>query len=390
MTMLLDTIQTAAPPKSRRAAPLLVPKGPSVERILRDRIKARSNVRLMLGTVVGFAAVFLAGDLILSRIPLPAVYGSRNHAIEKLTLLDSLPVTPDAAFLGCSYQWNAIRPHVVDEVVAARIGRNIVSANIAASSASGWTQWLMVRRMVESGRVPKVVYLDVGPIALQSEGRSYLINGLRALGEWRDVTDAAGVSFDVLGESVAAAALASFHRWEDVNMMTHKVILGAPLVPHLKLVTDDRGWGEWRGRQHLPEDTTTANLDWAAGAVEKISTHVGGGSAADNLHVKALGRAIDLLQGRGVAVRLLEMPVASVADPRISPQGNAAYLDLVAVLEAEHSIPILRVPPDLVSDSDFYDAGHLNPSGAAKFSRWLAGDVAKTLHPLLSVAQTPN
>ncbi len=366
-------------PGSRRTR-LVVPSGPHLDRFPARIPDRRKNLRLFWTMAAGFVGTFLIGDVILSLAPLPAVYGSRNHSLDKLRLFESFSPTPDVLFLGCSYEWTGISPRVVDATLAERFSLPATSFNLSASSASGWTQFLMVRRLLETGRLPKVMYLDVGPIALQSTGRAYLINGLRALGDFRDIPDAATVNAEVLGEAIPTSLFRSYHRWEDVRMIAHSLVIGAPLVPKLKLITDDRGWAEWTGKRTMPGDPDAANLDWVAGAVERVATGVGEWPAERNIHVQGLRRAVERLRTAGVGVRLVEMPVSSVADPRLQTRGNASYEELLAAVVADNSIPVLRVPHGLFNDDDFFDAGHLHPAGAAKFSVWLAGDVAAALN----------
>ena len=48
-------------------------------------------------------------------------------------------------------------------------------------------------------------------------------------------------------------------------------------------------------------------------------------------------------------------------------------------MTADRHNPIVRPPEDFVDDDDFFDPSHMNGSGAEKFSRWLAQDVADAL-----------
>ncbi|MCH7632786.1 MAG: hypothetical protein IIB59_06200 [Planctomycetes bacterium] len=86
-----------------------------------------------------------------------------------------------------------------------------------------------------------------------------------------------------------------------------------------------------------------------------------------------------MLEAAGVEVRLLEIPVASIAAPWDRPAGNAPYQAVIQEVTAGRCNPIVRPPPDLVDDEDFFDPAHMNGSGAEKFSQWLSQDVAHAL-----------
>jgi lysophospholipase L1-like esterase len=96
----------------------------------------------------------------------------------------------------------------------------------------------------------------------------------------------------------------------------------------------------------------------------------------------ALRRTVQLLTAAGVEVRLLEMPMASVAAAWDRHDGNEAYREWIRTATAGLGVSTVRTPNGLVVDADFFDPVHLNADGALKFSRWLARDVATALEEL--------
>ena len=143
--------------------------------------------------VLGFFCTFLAGDFLLARLRLPPVSGGQSECRRKWERFARLSTVPDVAFLGCSFEWCGISPDTVDHEVARLTGLSITSVNLAAAQASLVTQSLLVRRMVESGRLPKVVYLGVGPLAADDSRHDWLATGLTVLGDTRDLPLAASV-----------------------------------------------------------------------------------------------------------------------------------------------------------------------------------------------------
>ena len=104
----------------------------------------------------------------------------------------------------------------------------------------------------------------------------------------------------------------------------------------------------------------------------------------------ALRRTIETLAAAGVEVRLLEMPMASVAAPWDRHDGNEGFRDWLRTASSGLDVAIVRVPDGLIVDSDFFDPVHLNAQGAAKFSTWLARDVSRTLSQSLADARASN
>jgi len=88
---------------------------------------------------------------------------------------------------------------------------------------------------------------------------------------------------------------------------------------------------------------------------------------------------IRMLRDRGVEVRLLALPHASTSLAESDPGKNKRYRRFVNRLIAETGVALFHPPDCLLSDQDYFDDGHLFPTGAAKLSRWLAHDVAETL-----------
>lgn len=379
----IETFAPVVAPPVRRTAPLLVPAGPRVEELLSPRARTRKNLRRAIGVTAGFVLVLLSGDAILSRIPWPDLYGSRNLSHATWERFAHSSDSFDVLYLGCSYEWYGINPRVVDAEVARLGDRPIKSLNLSSSAASMVTNHLIARRVVESGRLPRLVYLDISPDATDVTRRNWIRHGLRSLGQMRDLPIAASVGSDVFLETLLSATFRSYGRWDDAGIAAGRAVLAAPMNPKLKMRFDDRGWAEWIGGDR--------ELRQPPGP--PAVPHPGSGSEASDgfdVNAVALRRTVELFRSVGVELRFLEMPMSSVAAPWDRHDGNEAYQDWLRTATAGLDVSTVRIPQGVIVDSDFFDPVHLNSQGAAKFSTWLAQDIARGPDQPPAIAQVSN
>ncbi|MBI1826210.1 MAG: hypothetical protein HY287_10365 [Planctomycetes bacterium] len=342
----------------------------------RNVVAATTPLRRAASMTVGFIAAFIAIDFTLDRIPLPHIYGSRNMARWKCEMYERSVHPPDVAFIGCSYEWCGISPMIVDNEVRNSTGREAHSLNLSASAASSLTQFLIARRVVESGHAPRLVYLGVNPATLDASRRNWQINGLRALGAPRDLPLSWESTPEVFLEGVRTALFHSYRSWDDVRIMAGRFLLAAPLNPVAKLRDHDDGWAEWVGDDRHPKVLQQPESG------DESGIHVDGFTGDyrnDSVNAMALRRAVGLLRDHGVEVRLLEMPLAPGRKIEEDPNSNATYRALVNQLADELRIPIIRAPANFATTQEFFDPVHMNADGAKRFSKWLAADVAKSL-----------
>ena len=331
------------------------------------------NKRKTLWIAAGFLTVLVLGDRILARIDWPYIYGTRNTCRLKWDLYKRSTDAPTVVFLGCSYEWYGINPQVVDSEASRLTGAHITSLNLSSSAANMVTNHLIARRMAESGRLPEIVYLAISPDATDVVRTGWLQTGLRALGEARDLPMAAAVGDVAFFETLRSAAFRSYCWWDDVRIAAGRLVLGAPINPTMKMRLDDSGWMEWiGGKRELPA---------SAPAFGDAPPHEGSWSAlrVANPNGAALRRTIEILAGANVSVRLLEMPMSTVAPPWVRHDGDPAYREFIRAATAGLEAVVLRPPQNLVRDADFFDPVHLNTDGANKVSRWLARDVTAVL-----------
>jgi len=341
----------------------------------RDRV-APTSIRHVASMTFGFLVAFLAMDFALDGIHLPHVYGSRNMARWKWEMYEHTSRTPDVVFVGCSYEWCGISPRVIDAEVRQSIGRDPHSLNLSASASSSLTQFFIARRMVDSGRWPKLVYLGVSPAMLNASSRNWLINGIRALGTPRDVPLVWHSIPEVFLEGVRTAMFRSYRDWDDIRMMAGRFLLAAPLNPTAKLRDHDDGWGEWIGDDRHPKDLAGSS---SANEIDEESSLVVADYRPNSVNALALRETIALLRHHGIEVRLLEMPLApNRTSSEDHPDSNAAYRNLIDPLARELDVPIVSAPGDF-SIIEFFDPVHLNAAGAKRYSKWLADDVADAL-----------
>jgi len=320
--------------------------------------------------LVGFAATLLIGDRLLTLVSPPEVYGSTNRSLWKWRLYETTSQRPDVVFLGCSYEVHAINPAVVDAELSQVHGRTLRSINLAASASSLLTEYLMVRRLLDRGARPSIVYLGVTPNAADTWLHPWLINGLKALGDWRDLALAAKGGSYLLAQAVPRSLFQSYHQWDDWRIIAERIILGAAIHPKTALTRYDTGWAEWRGRRI---QSTSENQSDASPPSDPARL------APDNINGIALRRAIELLRAHGVAVRLVELPLSTHAAAFADPSRNPDYQRFIQTLVQQTGVTLIRPPEGIVTDADYWDDVHVTAQGAARISRWLAADVAQAL-----------
>ncbi len=322
---------------------------------------------------LGFMAAFVVGDWTVGWVQVSDPYMGRNIIRGKLALYETEVQTPDVVFLGTSHEWCGIDPATVDETALDAGGRPVRSLNLATSAASTVTIFLLARRIVESERHPKLVYLGVSPAVADSNKTDTMLYGLRALGEFRDLPLAWACESDLFWDTLATSLLGSYHQWDDIRTFARRVAMGAPTSPRSKITYTQRGWARW-------DDDISGLPRLAPPEVddETLARMASGFSRRGPL-AEALKQTVELLQSAGIEVRLLEIPVTSIAAPWSRPETNAPYLAMVERIAYVTRTQVVRLPSGFLEDADFFDPVHLHADGARKLSKWLATDVVNSL-----------
>lgn len=345
-----------------------------------DGKRARRSLLLML---IGFAAIMLIGDRILTHVSLPRLNGAGFSGTGKTTFYASEQTPPDVVFIGSSYSLFALNPKVVDVQVRQYLHRNIRSFNLSSGGATLLRALLVARRIVHTSLVPRLAYIEVSRVVANASRHDALENDLRTLGTWQDLDVAEMGGTSLVTTTILSAMFNSHANWNFFGVMVERLAVGARLVPHQKTQYDDRGWARWIGGRSLdptPKTALPGNGAFTQGSIVDV----------------ALRRAIAILTNRGVEVRLIELPILpSVL--HYSHESERDYRAFVERITTDLSVACLRVPSSILDDSDFFDGGHLFVSGAEKVSRWLAADISQALStmdsnrypPLVSLA-TPQ
>lgn len=323
--------------------------------------------------VLGFLAAFVVGDWVAGFVDLHGHYTGRNTVRDKLALFETEPEAPDVVFLGTSHEWCGIDPETIDKTARDSGGVSVRSLNLAASAASTLTNYLLARRIVESDRRPRVAYVGVSPASIDANETDTMLNGLRSLGEFRDLPLAWSCMPGLFWDTLATSLLGSYYQWDDVRTYTRCLVMGAPTSPHSKILHTRRGWARWSGAADPLPRHESPGID--AGAVARMA----GGFPLRGPLAEALEDTIELFRSAGIEVRLLEIPVTTIAAPWSRPETNAAYRAIVDRIAGATGTRVVRLPDGLLEDSDFFDPVHLHADGARKLSKWLASDVVVAL-----------
>jgi hypothetical protein len=100
-------------------------------------------------------------------------------------------------------------------------------------------------------------------------------------------------------------------------------------------------------------------------------------------HLRYLQRLLDWAEARGVEVILLDMPVSDVLEDHMHAPAFTAYRQALADVEQTRKVRVVRVTRQTagLTDDDFGDLIHLNPSGARKLSLWLRDMLGREMSP---------
>ncbi len=335
------------------------------------RTRQPSAVRYTTSFLAGFLSLFIVGDRIIARLHLPYIPGSTNAVRKKWESLQAHYDTPDVVILGSSYEEFGVNPLIIDEWVTKQLGRPITSVNLAAPATSLATEYLVVRELLGTGTSPTLAYLGITPFAVDVRQRDWIVNGLRAFGDYRDLTVSWSVDGVTFYEALSAALFRSYHQWNDLRLMMEHTVLSVPWESMNAASVGGRGWHAWQGKTrsqsrrstkgHRDNNPETNPFQW------------------DNVNGQRAREMIRMLRDHGVEVRLLELPHASTALAKSDPGKNPRYRKFVNHLIAETGVSLVCPPDGLLDDQDFFDDGHLHTTGAAKLSRWLAHDISEVL-----------
>jgi hypothetical protein len=96
-------------------------------------------------------------------------------------------------------------------------------------------------------------------------------------------------------------------------------------------------------------------------------------------HLAYLHRLVDWASSHDVTLLLVDMPVTADLEERMHPQEFASYRAVLAQLERDRGVRVVRARrADLgLSDADFADLIHLNVRGSTRFSSWLREELTR-------------
>lgn len=323
----------------------------------------------LLWMVAGFAAAIFMGDYALSQIRVPVEYGSTNECLIKMDLYHKTEPVADIIFLGSSYCEYGINAADIDCYVESLTGDHITSLNLCTSAASMHTQYLMIRRIIESGRHPKTVYLESIPRGTVGNEYSWLRSGLRAMGDYRDIPTTFIVNTDFIQQGLLAAMFRSYPKWLDVQLATKRVITGAPFHRAFKTTYDHRGWAQ---RTEIFHNTATITHELC----EQYKKSYFAENAYRKVNAQALRKTVALLRQNDIEVKLLEMPIHPQACDFLHAGKNAEYQSFVNPLVIELDLELVSSDSMLVNERDFFDLEHLNATKSDKLTRWLVQNVS--------------
>jgi len=261
-------------------------------------------------------------------------------------------------YFGDSIVLTDVAPVVVSE--SCRCGPGF---NAAFSSATTWLTAVMISRTLEIAK-PQVVVVGAAPYAL--DDRLRLQNNDLARELLRpDEFASFGAALDLFGR--AQWALGS--TWSVYGQRAlFKEFLNS-LLPGQRYDESKRGLLAPPGAANSPSQLSTQ--------AEHLKALMPGAPSLEAPSAQALVSALRDVRARGMKVVIMLPPVHPVADAAAPPYlaaANSVIHDIAKVADAE-----VMDCRDAVDASDFRDLTHLNPTGAAKFSRCVGDYLARLM-----------
>jgi len=330
-----------------------------------------SNPRTHLAwLLVGFMVTFLAGDRILAMLDMPNTVANTKAPARMLARYPDQNPPADVVFLGCSYTSFGIDPETVD-ATARDLGVNVRSLNLGFGGAISLTNTRLCELWLERNPETRVIYYELSPGILNTRVPS-LRYGVGQIGGPREAAVLWHESPRDRSTAILSQTLVGFHQWNDIRAITECLREGAPLY-RPKYERSPQGWLAWQAGD-VKRDATIAK------EIAKRDVYWGPFEIKDYA-LDAVDRLLELAAEHDVQVRFFEMRMASEWARITRPDVEQKYAAAIAELRKRHgdAIDIMRAPEGLIGDEDYFDADHMMPSGARKFSRVLAADLVTIL-----------
>jgi hypothetical protein len=280
--------------------------------------------------------------------------------------------------LGSSRTGFGLRGDVVEDVLAAKLGRPVVAFNLGMPAAGPITTLISLRRLLDAGERPDVVLIEVLPPLLAGQVPVPVEqNFLHPERMCRDEVE--------LAVSHGFAEDRSWSRWwvaELVPVYGHRFpLLGRLLHTWLpwglrcdfSRGTDATGWLKPIVDTLTPEMTRQGILHARGDYFDLLQTLTLDGPAA-----RAVGESLMLCQQRGVRAALVLMPEGRDFRSWYPPRVNAELAAFLGGLSRTFGAPLIDARGWL-EDECFTDSHHMLPPGASAFSERLGREISPML-----------
>ncbi len=320
--------------------------------------------RCLGGLALGFIVTSVAIDRIIAAVRLPDVPGTINGPARRIQALADLDRDPDVVFVGCSYSAFGINPAVADEECGRR-GSPQFSFNLSSGGTVALTQTRVCEEALASAHAPKVICYELSPGILNSRETS-LVYGVRSIGGLREASILWREEPDYRSDAVLAAAFAGSNQWSDIRTAVAATLQGARL-DQTKYCTSPAGWMEWLGGRDRREAAIQHAIAWRH--------YYWGEYRIDDFMLDAVRRAMQLAREANAQIMFYEVPMSTAWERIIDDSIRARYDAAIEQLVSEGMPRPWSPPAGLFDDGDFFDADHMMPSGAEKFSRAIAAPI---------------
>ena len=276
--------------------------------------------------------------------------------------------------LGSSRTGLAFHGKVMEQRLAADLGRPAVAFNYGTPASGPVTQLVYLDRLLAAGVRPDLLLVEVLPSML-ADGQGGPVERLWFYADRLTSAERATVTRYGFDE---AAVNARWRRSVLLPAYTLRFQLASRVAPSWlpwqvrfdwSRGSDDCGWGTTQrqevGDDQLGRGTEQARLEYAP----TLADYHPGGPAAG-----ALRELVGRCHAAGMPVRLVLMPEGSVFRGWLPPAGEARLTEFLTNISTECNVPIVDARTWL-PDADFYDGHHMFARGAEAFTDRLGREV---------------
>ncbi|MHC4713274.1 MAG: DUF1574 family protein [Planctomycetota bacterium] len=327
----------------------------------------------ILAEVLVFFAYLLILDRVVFHLPVKPDCKSQNPYLEKIEPYSALQRVPDVLYMGSSRIWTGVIPSLVSEIAAAD-GLEIEGYNLGSSATTPVVHYKFLRDLVLPRGRPQLIILEVAAREFnRNNGRSekplFYLSRAGDVGafltQWPSFSEARAL--------VLSNVFVSSRRFRDIRAWIQgkkDEAVDAGGTEPVTLQHED-GWLEYVYAP--PVEWSEKREYWRKVYLEEVLIDYEIAGLPDY----CFRRLLDLAAEKGIAVKLVNMPVTEEQMEFFSKGEYETYIEYLRAVAERYKVELIdyNTPDGRPPMAMFHDTHHLNTDGARFFSKAVAADV---------------